>query len=39
VWATGKTLEECQKNLAEVIDEWIVFRLKNGLSISGLEII
>ena len=26
VWATGKTLEECRKNLAEVIDGWIVVR-------------
>lgn len=31
VWATGKTLEECRKNLAEVIDGWIVVRLKKGL--------
>lgn len=23
VWATGKTLKECRKNLEEVIDEWI----------------
>jgi len=33
VWSTGKTLEECRKNLAEVIDGWIVIRLKKGLSI------
>ena len=33
VWATGKTLEECRKNLAEVIDGWIVVRLIKGLSI------
>jgi len=31
VWATGKTLEECRKNLAEVIDGWIVVRLRKGL--------
>lgn len=31
VWATGKTLEECRRNLEEVIDEWIVIRLRNGL--------
>jgi predicted RNase H-like HicB family nuclease len=31
VWATGKTLEECRKNLAEVIDGWIIVRLKKGL--------
>jgi len=33
VWATGKTLEECRKNLAEVIDGWIVVRLRKGLSL------
>ena len=31
VWATGKTLEECRKNLAEAIDGWIVVRLRKGL--------
>ena len=33
VWATGKTLEECRKKLAEVIDGWIVVRLREGLPI------
>ncbi len=33
VWATGKTLEECRHNLAEVIDGWLVVRLKKGLPI------
>jgi len=35
VWATGKTLEECRRNLEEIIDEWIVIRLRNGLPLSG----
>jgi predicted RNase H-like HicB family nuclease len=33
VWATGKALEECRKNLAEVIDGWLFVRLKRGLPI------
>jgi predicted RNase H-like HicB family nuclease len=33
VWATGKTLEECRKSLAEVIDGWIMVRLRKGLPI------
>ncbi len=33
VWATGKTLEECRRNLAEVIEGWIIIRLKRGLPI------
>ena len=35
VWATGKTLEECRRNLEEVIDEWIVIRLRNELHLPG----
>lgn len=31
VWATGKTLEECRHSLAEVIDGWLVVRLKKGM--------
>ena len=33
VWATGRNLEECRKNLSEVIDGWLVIRLKEGLPI------
>ncbi len=33
VWATGKTLEECRKNLAEVVEGWIIIRIKKGLPI------
>ena len=36
VWATGKTLEECRRDLAEVIDGWILVRLRKGLPIPPL---
>jgi predicted RNase H-like HicB family nuclease len=36
VWATGKTLEESRDNLAEVIDGWLVVRLRRGLPIPPL---
>jgi predicted RNase H-like HicB family nuclease len=36
VWATGKTLEDCRKNLAEVIDGWILVRLARNLAIPPL---
>jgi len=36
VWATGRTLEECRQDLADVIDNWIVFRLSQGLDIPPL---
>ncbi|MEW5692404.1 MAG: type II toxin-antitoxin system HicB family antitoxin [Candidatus Hydrogenedentota bacterium] len=36
VWSTGKTLEECRKNLIDVLDGWIYIRLKKGLDIPKL---
>ena len=36
VWATGKTLEECRKKLFEVIEGWIIIRIKKGLPIPPL---
>ncbi|MGD0919799.1 MAG: type II toxin-antitoxin system HicB family antitoxin [Thermodesulfobacteriota bacterium] len=36
IWATGKTLEECRKRLSEVIEGWIIVRLKRGLPIPSL---
>ena len=36
VWATGRTLEECRKRLSEVIEGWIIIRLKKGLPIPPL---
>lgn len=37
VWAAGKTLEECRRNLAEVIDGWLVVRLRKGLPIPPID--
>ena len=36
VWATGKTLEECRKNLKDVIEGWILVSIKKGLKIPRL---
>ncbi len=36
VWATGKNLEECRRNLAETIEGWIILRLKKGLPIPSI---
>lgn len=36
VWATGKTLEECRRNLSETIEDWLLFSLAKGLSIPPL---
>jgi len=37
VWATGKTLEECRKNLKEVIEGWILLSIQKGLPIPEIE--
>ena len=36
VWATGKSLEECRGRLQEVIEGWIMVRLRKGLSVPPL---
>lgn len=37
VWATGKTLEECRRNLEDVIDGWIALRLQRRLPIPPIK--
>jgi len=37
VWATGRTLEECRRNLEDVLDGWLVVRLQKGLPIPPIE--
>lgn len=37
VWATGKTLEACRRNLAETVEGWIMVRLRKGLPIPKLD--
>ncbi|ODS42736.1 MAG: hypothetical protein MSIBF_05420 [Candidatus Altiarchaeales archaeon IMC4] len=37
VWASGKTLEECRLKLTEVIEGWIIIRLKEGLAIPTID--
>jgi len=37
VWATGKTLEECRRRLIEVIEGWIIVRLRKNLPIPLID--
>ena len=37
VWATGKTLEECRRNLLETLEGWLVLSLQKGLPIPALD--
>ncbi len=38
VWAVGKTLEECRKNLMTTIEGWLIFRLKKNLPIPNFGV-
>jgi predicted RNase H-like HicB family nuclease len=41
VLATGDTLEQCRRQLAEVVEEWVLVRIARGLDVpplGGIEI-
>lgn len=35
VWANAKTLEECREELKEVLEGWLILRLKKNLPVSN----
>lgn len=37
VWASAKTLEDCRDELEEVLQDWIVFRLSEGLKLPVVD--
>lgn len=36
VWATGKTLEDCRRHLAEAVEDWVLLSIAKGLPIPAL---
>lgn len=36
VWATGRTLEECRRNLKETLEAWLIFRLRRSMTIPSV---
>ena len=30
VWASAKTLEECRRELREVLEDWLVLKIRDG---------
>jgi len=38
VWANAKTLEDCRKELQEVLEDWLLLKIRFGEKVSGLEI-
>ena len=35
VWATGHTLEACRRNLADAVEDWLLFSIARGLSVDS----
>ena len=38
VWANADTLEQCRKELAEVLEEWLLLKVRDGDPIPGFKI-
>lgn len=38
VWANGRTLERCREELREVLEDWLVLKLRSRESIPGLRV-
>lgn len=38
VWANAKTLEVCRKELREVLENWLLLKIRQGESVSGIKI-
>jgi len=38
VWANAKTLEKCRTQLQEVLEDWLVLKLKSGNTIHGFHL-
>ncbi len=37
VWANGESVEKCRKELIEVLEEWLLLKLKDGDSVPIIE--
>lgn len=38
VWANAKNLEDCREELQEVLEDWLLLKVRFGERISGFEI-
>lgn len=38
VWANKKTLENCREELRSALEDWILFKLREGDAIPGLRV-
>lgn len=37
VWANGNTVEQCRKELVEVLEEWLILKFKDGDTIPVVD--
>ncbi|OGQ05572.1 MAG: hypothetical protein A2W61_05395 [Deltaproteobacteria bacterium RIFCSPLOWO2_01_44_7] len=37
VWANGKSLEDCRQELIDVLEEWLILKLRDGDSIPEVD--
>ena len=37
VWANGNTVEECRTELLEVLEEWLILKLRDSVPIPEVE--
>lgn len=37
VWATGKTLEACRRELAAAIEDWVFFSVARGFALPSIN--
>ncbi len=38
VWANAKNLEDCRKELKEVLEDWILLKVRDNENVPGLKI-
>lgn len=38
VWANAKNLENCRKELQEVLEDWLLLKIREGERVPGFEI-
>lgn len=38
VWASAETLEDCREELREVLEAWLVLKIRAGERVAGLKI-
>lgn len=38
VWASAKNLEDCRKELQEVLEDWMILKVRTGDNIPGFRI-